>query len=48
MVPVWGGDGLVDAAQLVSFFANGVVFGSIIALAAIGLTLVYGILNLPN
>lgn len=30
------------------YLANGVVFGSILALAAIGLTLVYGILNLSN
>lgn len=48
MAPVRGAGGLVDASQLVSFFANGIVLGSIIALAAIGLTLVYGILNLPN
>ena len=30
------------------FLANGVVFGSILALSAIGLTLVYGILGLSN
>ncbi len=33
---------------LAGFAVNGVVFGSILALAAIGLTLVYGILRLSN
>ncbi len=33
---------------LIGFALNGVVFGGIIALAAIGLTLVYGILKLSN
>ncbi len=34
--------------DLVGYAVNGVVFGSILALAAIGLTLVYGILRLSN
>jgi neutral amino acid transport system permease protein len=39
---------LVDATQVLQYFANGVSFGAILALAAIGLSLVYGILNLSN
>lgn len=39
---------MVDPAQLAQFAANGVVVGSILALAAVGLTLVYGILHLAN
>lgn len=39
---------MVDFETLVTYTLNGVVLGSIIALAAIGLTLVYGILNLSN
>ena len=38
----------MDAAQIAQSIANGVVFGAILALCAIGLTLVYGILNLSN
>lgn len=39
---------MVDPAQLAQFVANGVVIGSILTLAAVGLTLVYGILHLAN
>lgn len=39
---------MVDAASLVQFTLNGVALGGIIALSAVGLTLVYGILNLSN
>lgn len=39
---------MADVGQVLQFFANGVVFGSILALGAIGLTLVYGILRLAN
>jgi neutral amino acid transport system permease protein len=39
---------VVDAGTVVAFFANGLVFGSILALAAVGLSLVYGILRLSN
>ena len=35
-------------AQLIQLFVNGVAVGSIIALAAVGLTLTYGILRLAN
>src|SRR5439155_22246943 len=38
----------VDAQLFFQFFANGLSFGAILALSAIGLTLVYGILNLSN
>ncbi|HEX2022510.1 MAG TPA: branched-chain amino acid ABC transporter permease [Candidatus Thermoplasmatota archaeon] len=38
----------LDLAVLAQEVANGVAFGSILALCAIGLTLVYGILNLSN
>lgn len=38
----------MDAALFLQFLANGVVFGAILALCAIGLTLVYGILGLSN
>ena len=38
-------DLVLDLAQL---FINGIAVGSIIALAAVGLTLTYGILRLPN
>jgi branched-subunit amino acid ABC-type transport system permease component len=37
-----------DLVQLAQSVANGIVFGAILALCAIGLTLVYGILNLSN
>ncbi len=36
------------AQTLLGYAVNGIVFGSILALAAIGLTLVYGILRLSN
>lgn len=39
---------MVEASQILGFFTNGIVFGSILALSAVGLTLVYGILNLSN
>lgn len=39
---------MVDLAQLVQFAANGMVVGSVLTLAAVGLTLVYGILHLAN
>jgi len=39
---------MADAGLLLDFAINGLVLGSILALAAIGLTLVYGILNLSN
>ena len=39
---------MVDATQVLQYLANGVSFGAILALAAIGLSLVYGILNLSN
>ena len=39
---------MVDAATVIGFVANGIVFGSILALAAVGLSLVYGILRLSN
>ncbi len=35
-------------SEFLQFLANGIILGSIIALTAIGLSLVYGILNLPN
>lgn len=35
-------------AQLAQLFVNGIAVGSIIALAAVGLTLTYGILRLSN
>ena len=38
----------MDLDTLLQSLANGVVFGAILALCAIGLTLVYGILNLSN
>lgn len=38
----------MDAAQLAQSVTNGVVFGAILSMCAIGLTLVYGILNLSN
>jgi len=34
--------------QLVSVLVNGLIFGSIFALTAVGLTLVFGILDVPN
>lgn len=37
-----------DLATVLQYLANGVTFGAILALAAIGLSLVYGILNLSN
>lgn len=37
-----------DATLVLQYLANGVTFGAILALAAIGLSLVYGILNLSN
>jgi branched-subunit amino acid ABC-type transport system permease component len=39
---------VVAAAELLQYLANGIGFGAILALAAIGLSLVYGILNLSN
>lgn len=39
---------MVDAALIAQYVANGVIFGGILSLAAIGLSLVYGILNLSN
>ncbi|MEA3201707.1 MAG: neutral amino acid transport system permease protein [Thermoplasmata archaeon] len=38
----------MDASQILQPLANGVVFGAILALCAIGLTLIYGILNLSS
>src|SRR5439155_15480256 len=38
----------LDPVQLAQSITNGVVFGAILALCALGLTLVYGILNLSN
>ena len=38
----------MDVTTLLQSLANGLVFGAILALCAIGLTLVYGILNLSN
>lgn len=38
----------MDATQFLQFFVNGVVFGAILALGAIGLSLVYGILGISN
>ena len=40
--------GTVDVGAWLQPVANGVVFGSILALCAIGLTLIYGILNLSS
>lgn len=37
-----------DITTVMQYLANGVAFGAILALAAIGLSLVYGILNLSN
>lgn len=37
-----------EATLVLQYLANGVAFGAILALAAIGLSLVYGILNLSN
>ena len=39
---------MVTIDTIVAYTLNGIVLGSILALAAIGLTLVYGILNLSN
>lgn len=39
---------MVDATLFAQYVTNGLVLGSILALAGIGLTLVYGILNLSN
>lgn len=39
---------MVDWSLIPAFVLNGIVLGSILALAATGLTLVYGILNLSN
>lgn len=39
---------MVEASAVLQYALNGVVFGAIVALAAVGLTLVYGILGLPN
>ena len=39
---------MVDATQVLQYVANGLSFGVILALAAIGLSLVYGILGLSN
>lgn len=39
---------MASALDVLGFVANGIVLGSILALAAIGLTLVYGILKLAN
>lgn len=39
---------MTSFADFLQYFANGLAFGSVIVLAAIGLTLVYGILNLSN
>jgi branched-subunit amino acid ABC-type transport system permease component len=38
----------MDAVTFAQYVANGVVFGAILALCAIGLTLIYGILNLSS
>ena len=38
----------MDATTLLQSLANGISFGAVLALCAIGLTLVYGILNLSN
>lgn len=37
-----------DLTLVLQYLANGVTFGAILALAAVGLSLVYGILNLSN
>ncbi|HLE96565.1 MAG TPA: branched-chain amino acid ABC transporter permease [Candidatus Thermoplasmatota archaeon] len=39
---------MVDASLVLQYVANGIVFGGILSLAAIGLSLVYGILSLSN
>lgn len=39
---------MADLTQWMQFLVNGISLGSILALCAIGLTLVYGILNLAN
>lgn len=39
---------MADITQWLQYLVNGVSFGAILALCAIGLTLVYGILNLSN
>lgn len=39
---------MVDPGLLLGYFANGIVFGGILALGAVGLSLVYGILRLSN
>ncbi len=39
---------VVDLTQLLQLTVNGLVVGSVLALAAVGLTLVYGILDLAN
>lgn len=39
---------MAEVATVLQYLANGVTFGAILALAAIGLSLVYGILNLSN
>lgn len=39
---------MADVTQWMQYLVNGVSLGAILALAAIGLTLVYGILNLAN
>lgn len=44
----WGSSRLTDFSILPQLLVNGLVIGSILALAGIGLSLVYGILNLAN
>lgn len=39
---------MAELSTVLQYLANGVTFGAILALAAIGLSLVYGILNLSN
>lgn len=39
---------MVDPVQVAQFAVNGIVLGSILSLTAVGLTLVYGILDLAN
>ncbi|HUR67752.1 MAG TPA: branched-chain amino acid ABC transporter permease [Candidatus Thermoplasmatota archaeon] len=39
---------MVEAATLIQYAVNGIAFGAILALGAIGLSLVYGILGLSN
>ncbi len=39
---------VVSIEQLVFIVGNGLIFGSILALVAVGLSLIFGVLDVPN